>query len=839
MNKLSLLSSGLLLGVVVTLVGCGGGGGSSGPKPASSKPASSLAVSSSVSSSVESSSSSSVELSSSSSVELSSSSSVEPSSSSAESSMLSSSSLAPSSSSASSSSVPTTTQLEIHGMAVAEAVAGGEVSFVIGSHTYNAPINDQGQYQISLDIANADAGHPFTAIATGTASNDKAQIAALYPSVAKLQELAGDDGVLDATEYFGVNISPLTTAEYSIIMGNQLSINTDAERKYALLQIEAADELKRAAYISRYLADIGAGIPSGYETTLDLLLDKQYVDAQINISHQYYADDFASELLAIKADASQVNVSQNTMLGKFLLKTGSFTYLLILDEAHTGLLMTSNTPVAEIWANNGKYQQVFFTWERSGNNIQINLDTPISYGETSGFNSTFQAQCADDSSGINLPVCPVTLSSISISLIDDTEVGKIADVQLDVTVKDANDVTVFDVSDVNYSATLLDVSQFYKITEAELQGTTWFTNNYSYTFNADGTATQVNSYNKSESSARWRLDDGRVILYSDALEIMDALEILPIYPQGAGFAVMQMLIDNERALINGAYQQTPFIKRENVSMSSDDWVGRWKRGVDHSFSTASDFFENGQFSDGFETRLMGSWSAVSSTHVSGFSNGVWRMEYELLAIKDGKYYIQHCNGMSTDNFIPTSCALETYVIDKTFSGTTFWETWANPHFQNSDTGEYWQFWGHSLYLFNPSLYQSRSFIKVSPNLMLDSVNGKILEMLSSDPDSVEVCEYAVTSSCDAGESYTLMRSPEIKITISGTGSISYESREFQTSGSLMVRKEAKSLEVQPAAGYELLPGNIMGCDGVLNGINYDIPAPLADCEIVVTFTLIP
>jgi hypothetical protein len=717
-------------------------------------------------------------------------------------------------------------------MVVADALIDGEISFAIGAHTYTAPINDQGQYQITLDPTNEDTALPFTAIATGAASNSWVQMAALYPSITRLRELAGSDGILAATEYPGVNISAMTTAEYSIVIGNRLPITTDTERKYALLQVEAADILKRAAYLTKHLTDIDIELAPKHTTTLDLLLDKFYVSGQLNLLRQY-GDDLEGEITAIKADQSQTYVSKKAIHGKFLLKTESFTYLLMLDEVGTGLLLTSNTPAAGIWANNGQYQQSFFTWIRKGKNIRINLDSPINYGETLGFNNTFQSQCADSSSGISLPICPVTLNSVEISLIDENEVGKIADVQLDVTVKDANGDTVFDVSGVSYPATLLDTSHFYKITEEELQGATWYTNNYSYSFNADGTATQVNSHTKNASVVNWRLDDGQVILDGDALGL------LPLYPQGPGFAVMQLLIGNERALFNGAYQQNPFVKRADVSMSSTDWIGRWNRGFENSFSAASDFYENGQFRDGFETQLMGSWTVTNATHISGRSNGAWRMEFELLAIKDGQHYMQHCYGVSTDNFIPSGCVVESYVIDKTFSGTTFWETWSNPLFQNKETGEYWQFWGHVLSLHNPDFYQSRSYIKVAPNLLFDYPNGKILEMFSSNINSVDVCEYDVFSACDEGELFTLERTPELKITISGNGSVSYETREFTSTGSMMVRREAKSLLLQPAAGQEALASNISGCDGTLNGNNYDIQAPVADCEIVVEFTPIP
>ena len=141
------------------------------------------------------------------------------------------------------------------------------------------------------------------------------------------------------------------------------------------------------------------------------------------------------------------------------------------------------------------------------------------------------------------------------------------------------------------------------------------------------------------------------------------------------------------------------------------------------------------------------------------------------------------------------------VIDKTFTGTTFWESWSNPLFENMATGDYWQFWGHSLHMYSGShLYNYRSVKKVAPNLFLDVNNWKILEMLSSDLNAIEVCEYNVGDTCDANDVFTLARAPEIRFNISGNGLVHDNTRGFQTSGSMMVRKEAKSLFLQPATG---------------------------------------
>lgn len=698
----------------------------------------------------------------------------------------------------------------------------------IGSHTFTAIVDANNDYELKINVPNKDINQPFSTIATGAGSDRWVKLAALYPSIGKLTSLAGDK-TLDASEYIGVNISPSTTAEYAIIQINRSPVNTDTDRKYALLQIDAADKLNRAAYLVRLLTDINTNMPPQFPTTLDLVLDKFYIGGQININNEY-EDSLNFEREAIKGDSLQSFVSKKAIVGRYLLRAGSFSYLVTFNAAGTGLLRTSNTPGVGIWPGDGKYHEASFTWIRKQEKLEITLDTPLSYGKTIGFNNTFQSQCANSSSGVSVPACSVTLHSLLLSLIDENEVGKITDVYFVLNVTDATNQHVFDASGISYTATLLDVSQFYKVAKDELSGNTWYTNNYSYKFNADGTATQVNLYTKNSTPVNWQLDNGRVTLDGDALEI------LPLYAQGPGLVVMQLLKDNERALSNGAFQQTSFFKRERVTMAEADWVGRWNRGFENYFSAASDFYANKKFRDGFETQLMGAWTVVDGSRMWALSNGGWRSEYDVLAIKDGQYYLQNCYGENTVNFVPTGCVVESYVIDKTFTGTTFWENWSNPLFENMATGDYWQFWGHSLYVYDGNYHHLRSIKKMAPNLFLDVFNWKILEMLSSGINAIEVCEYNVGDTCNASDSFTLARTPEIKFNISGSGLIRYETRDFQTSGSMMVRKEAKSLFLQPATGQEVLPNNISGCGGNLNGNFYEIPAPQADCEITVTFT---
>lgn len=788
MSKLSWLSHTLWLSVVVALSGCGGGGGGgSNPPPAvSSAATSSVAVTSSIASS---------------------------------------------SSSIASSSAPATTQLTIQGMAVAEALAGGEVVFTIGTKTYTAVIDNAMKYSIALDVPNQDLDKPFAAIATGSASNTWVQMAASYPSVNKLRELAGTDGVLDAAEYLNVNISAMTTAEYALLRSKKLPVGTDAERKIALLQNAAADQFAYAAFMQKMHTDIDLALPKKYKSTLELFLDYENARGKINI-FQSSDDSFYAEVNKIQNDPRQVHVSNKIMSGSFLVSNYDFFYLLDLNEDGTGYLLTSNTPGGQIWPVDTLYRDTSLTWIRKGADIKITLDKVLDYGKTFGAGSAGLKYCSQPSVNNGLPDCSVKMSGMVISLITENEIGKIADISLDVTLVNSVGDVALDLSMEKYKANLLDRSQLYKVKKEELSGYEWFTDQFSYVLNSDGTAIQTNHVTNTQEPVTWQLENGVVTLDGGVLKLF------LVHPSGPGFTAVRLLAPhNNPNYIGPTLKPVLLIKRESVSMTASDWVGRWNRIANNSFYSAIDYYSNYGYRDGFETQLLGSWKVVSDRHVSGLSNGSWRMENELLAIHDGKHYMQYCYGGNTENFIPTNCLLEAYVIDKTFTGNTFWESWSYPLFQEAESQKIWQFRGYSE-LHRQDNWMTLHYEKVSSNMLFNSESGKVLEMLSSSQDTVVLCEYEAFSSCEQGTTYNLRRSLEIKITASGNGTL--DGIKNGTVSRMFSRLENYQLFLNPESGYTVTANNIVSsCDGSLDDIFYIIPARDADCEISVTFTPLP
>jgi len=562
-----------------------------------------------------------------------------------------------------------------------------------------------------------------------------------------------------------------------------------------------------------------------------MFLDYEYTRGQVNIL-QASGDSFYSLIEEIQNDQQQVRISNKAISGNFLVSSYGFYYLLDLNENGTGHLLTSNIPGGQIWAADSLYRESSFKWVRKGADIKITLDASIDYGKTYGAGSTGFQHCSQPAVNYGLADCSVKMSGMVISLITENEVSKFADISLDVTLVNSTGDIALDLSTVKYRANLLDRSQLYKLKKEELDGFEWFTDRFSYAFNSDGTAIQTNHLTKVKSPINWQLDNGFIKMDGDILML------LPVHTSGPGFTAVRLLAPNNNPLfLDAAFKPSLLIKRESPSMAESAWVGRWNRVSNNSFYSAIDYYSNYGFRDGFETQARGSWKVVSESQVSGLSNGTWRMEHELLAIHDGKHYMQYCYGNDSESFTPSNCLLEAYEIDKTFSGTTFWESWSHPLFQEVDTLKQWKFNGYSE-LQRQGEFSTRYYQRAASNMLYNRDSGKVLEMLSSDKDSISVCEYDAFDSCDKGTTYNLKRSLELTITAVGNGTVN--GIKNSTNSFMFPRQVAHSLFLSPSSGYAITANNIVSdCNGTLNGSYYDIPARDDDCKVAVTFTPIP
>lgn len=752
--------------------------------------------------------------------------------------------------SSSSSSSIQSTKLTITGLVVADALANADIEFTVGTQHFTTKADALKQYSVELNVLPENIAIPFTAKATGTNNNKWVQFAALFPSITKLKTLAGSDGNLNATEYFGVNITGLTTAEFVLANESKRQIKTDDDRKWALLEVSSERQTEMAGIINIFLTDINFNLPKNTTTTLDFLLDGNTASAYINTLklRNSAAIDQARE--TITADSNQTKSPSRAISGTYLIQSKNVSYLIDFNNDGTGRFQSGNMPSFQLntWiaTNEIKFADVPFTWVKKDKSIKINFTNPILYGQISYYpepNSFGGMYVSCDSSvSTGNALCDLTLSSILLTLTNDNEFSTGVKLSIDANIKTSAGFTSYNYADHIQYATLWNTSEFYAATNKDILNSEWYVDNYKYIFNSDGTAIQTNLKKKQDKIIDWKIENGRLVLDAGSTDFWLT------YPTESGFLVTQMKrAPNDPDLYNGL-TRTSLVKRQPVKMTSQDWVGRWSVYPASTDTAFYDVYSSGHWRDGFDGESEGSWSALNDTKQTALSNGNWAMQRDVLAIYDGRYYIQLCQGTSLSDPSSALCNVEIVTKDNSFGANTLWGSWTYPVFQEAANDAIWSFDYYTLNVSIGSSWTQKSLVKVSADRFYDYTGGKILQLVSSTPQTIDICEYDAFSNCSqGGVLHKLNRGIEIKIskTTNGAadglgigGGITYvynQAGYLRSVDNIFMAPKNHSLEfyLSPNSAYKI--DTVTGCGGTLNADAYSVPAQATGCEISINF----
>jgi len=270
---------------------------------------------------------------------------------------------------------------------------------------FTTTIDDTGLYQatITLDDSQADSFIDVTAI--GTADNNIAAYKSVLGSMTLLREKAGDDEIISDDEYFAVNLSNITTANYALLklQNNNVDITTDDDFTQSKLQISNESVLTLATVIdfaintktgvtpqqvqettkSRNQYSTRATIKDGDNTNADLPDD---VDNTLElVSDIEKAKDYVSNVQG----SDEYSQTQQSLLSNDKLKDSS-AYK-VPDNYH---LLPMNTLVQSLgsihfnhdgtntgtWfntiTNTIKQAQSTFTWTETEGVITVTLNSP-------------------------------------------------------------------------------------------------------------------------------------------------------------------------------------------------------------------------------------------------------------------------------------------------------------------------------------------------------------------------------------------------------------------------------------------------------------------------------
>lgn len=733
-----------------------------------------------------------------------------------------------SSSSASSSSLPTVTQLTIQGRVAVDALAEGEVVFTIGTTDYVADITNTLSYSVQLEVPEQDADKPFVAVATGSGADSWVQLAASFPSINHLAETAGNDGVLNSEEYFGVNITPLTTAQYAEIENQLTELDSNENRKNAFLAMHPIRSLEKAAFISRMFSDIDFNLPQPAQTTLDFLLDENLSETYLEAFRTIGFYWVHSLITAIQSDSSQSVVSPGKLIGTYFLESLSHTYMLSFNEDGTGHLEAASIDTRFYVTDSVINTE--FTWIRKAKQIRIQFPQPIVYHTNYYISENQYIPCRIYSEANE--ECSVSFSEIDLDLITDTESGRLAYIR-----QSAQFVSEFDYEEIDLSrelARLVSVNDLHSVVRSDIQDYEWYTRKNRYVFSENGTVSKTDLLTKAEENLEWELTTNHLMVGSETLWITNK--------NIAGYDVISV---NESNVI-----RQPMIKRYPVNMDEDEWIGRWQSYPFDMFSTTHDVNADKTWRDGFETETAGSWS-VGNDHVqTAISNGTWRMDRDVLAVHANKYYMSICQGpgKATANFIPSECYLSVVTKAANFDSNAFWAHWSNPAFNEKVSGGAWvPVWGNVHHTDESGEIVVTPYVRISSNKLFNTYEETILEMTSAGKNEMELCAYRMFEICDESEKRVYERGIELELVTTGEGSIRLRLQGNGAGGTFYTSERTLSKVVMVTKGYpqeliiknesgEILdPGAVTGCDGILDEDVYLIPARTEGCQVTVNF----
>lgn len=749
-----------------------------------------------------------------------------------------------STSSVTSSSSIQSTKITLTGSLVADALADADIEFTIGTQQFTAKADTQRRYSVELNVLAENLGIPVNAKATGINGNKWIQFAALFPSTIKLKALAGDDGSLNVNEYFGVNISALTTAEFVLANISKRQIKTDEDRKWALLEVSTERQTEMAAAINTFLNDINTDLPKNTATTLDFLLDENTSSSYINILKLNNSWSINQTRDAIAADANQTKTPSRTIEGKYLIQSTTVNYLIDFNKDGTGRFQSGNMPSTQLptWiSTNGiKFADVPITWIKKDKSIKISFADPIVYGQISYYvdpNSlTGNYISCDFSFNGSDPSCDLTLTSILLTLTTDNEFSIGVKLSVGATVKRSDGGFAYNYADHIQYASMWNTAEFHTATKTDLEGFEWYLDNYKYIFNSNGTATRTDLLKKEEKTIDWKIENGRLVLDSGSTDFWLT------YPTESGFLVTQMKRTTNDPNVFTGLTRTSLVKRQSVKIAPEDWVGRWSPFPLANDSSFYDVYSNGHWRDGFDSESEGSWSALSDTQQTALSNGSWRMQRDVLAIYDGRYYTQICQGPENDP-APLSCSVGVVTKNNSFTGNTLWAFWTYPLFQETANNSVWTFEYETLNIATSTNWTRRHITQVSADKLYDYASGKIFQLMSSTTQTADICEYDTFSSCSQGVLHKLVRGIEIKISkitngVVEGGNIAYvynQGSYWRYLDRIFMAPKNQPIDflLIPDGGYKI--NSVTGCGGTLNIDKYNIPAQSEGCEISVSF----
>jgi hypothetical protein len=273
---------------------------------------------------------------------------------------------------------PDTVAVTLTGTVTDAPIANAVVTATVGTETFTATADANGNYSLPIEVTETDAGAFVTLTARGVGAQSYVEFTSLAGSFQSLLSAAGDDATLSSSENFATQITNVSTAEAVFLQqanGGQ-PITSDGALQTLSSQVNAQDVLDLAAAIKLVVDDpTNYSMPAGETSILELASNPTARQSFINDVYDQDPSAFAAAQLAIAQDPDLAQPVNPTELG-------SFTTALMSTDAgftfnYTGRILHFDlNPDGTGFAMSETFDQPF-TWEVDGSTLRVTYNTPV------------------------------------------------------------------------------------------------------------------------------------------------------------------------------------------------------------------------------------------------------------------------------------------------------------------------------------------------------------------------------------------------------------------------------------------------------------------------------
>lgn len=268
--------------------------------------------------------------------------------------------------------------IELSGIVYDGPIANATVTVTVGDRTYTATANADGSYSVNVGAIDPDAF--ITIQATGAEGQEQVELLSIAGSFGALQAAAGDDGVLDESDSGSVNVTNVSTAKAVLMIqangGNDIA---DDETLATAESNVSGDDLLYLATVIKLVIDGGHDLPSGVDSTLDLVRSASKTETFVATVDAADATAFDTmyETLVNDSKLMAAFTSSNVPAELFTI------YVSSNDDRSLTYRVTNRGKAWTFGANNrgtrsdADYASAPFSWAITNGKIVVTYDTPL------------------------------------------------------------------------------------------------------------------------------------------------------------------------------------------------------------------------------------------------------------------------------------------------------------------------------------------------------------------------------------------------------------------------------------------------------------------------------